>query len=62
MLTKYGVKPNDAVLAGAANGGNDEQLKVYEVRIDRPNCVAEHLEDGMCAWDERKQFMSKLSK
>ena len=35
MLTKYGVKPNDAVLAGAANGGTDEQLKVYEVRVNR---------------------------
>ena len=40
MLTKYGVKPNDAVLAGAANGGTDEQLKVYEVCSDSCALVA----------------------
>ena len=33
MLTKYDVKPNDAVLAGAANGGTDKQLEVYAVRV-----------------------------
>ena len=32
MLTKYHVKPGDIVLAGAANGGHDDQLQVYDVR------------------------------
>jgi hypothetical protein len=32
FLGKYDVKPNDAVLAGAANGGTDKQLEVYAVR------------------------------
>ena len=32
MLAKYHVKPGDIVLAGAANGGHDDQLQVYDVR------------------------------
>ena len=32
LLTKYHVKPGAIVLAGAANGGHDDQLQVYDVR------------------------------